>query len=67
MLRRQLFAVPLMAACALLYSPSTVAQQSPETFHVGTRMVLTDVSVTDSNGNPVHGLIDRYRASPQPH
>jgi VWFA-related protein len=56
MLRRELFAVPLIAAFALLYSPSTAAQQSPETFHVGTRMVLTDVSVTDPNGNPVHGL-----------
>jgi VWFA-related protein len=30
--------------------------QSSYSFHTGTRVVLTDVTVTDSHGNPVHGL-----------
>lgn len=32
------------------------AQQPGYTFQTGTRIVLTDVTVTDRNGNPVHGL-----------
>ena len=34
-------------------SPS---QQTPFTFRADTHIVLTDVTVTDANGNPVHGL-----------
>jgi VWFA-related protein len=30
--------------------------QSTYAFHTDTRVVLTDVTVTDANGNPVHGL-----------
>ena len=32
------------------------AQQSAYTFRADTRVVLTDVTVTDNDGNPVHGL-----------
>jgi VWFA-related protein len=32
------------------------ANQSTYTFHANTHVVLTDVTVTDANGNPVHGL-----------
>ena len=34
----------------------TPPNQSTYTFHANTRIVLTDVTVTDKNGNPVHGL-----------
>jgi cytochrome oxidase Cu insertion factor (SCO1/SenC/PrrC family) len=34
--------------------PST--QQPVYTLHANTRVVLTDVTVTDQKGNPVHGL-----------
>ncbi len=34
----------------------TPSSQSTYTFHANTRAVLTDVTVTDKNGNPVHGL-----------
>jgi VWFA-related protein len=30
--------------------------QSTYTFQTNTRVVLTDVTVTDTNGNPIHGL-----------
>jgi len=33
--------------------------QSPPTFQVNARVVLTDVTVTDKNGNPVRGLKER--------
>jgi VWFA-related protein len=32
------------------------ANQTPFTLHTNARIVLTDVTVTDRNGNPVHGL-----------
>jgi VWFA-related protein len=34
----------------------TLPDQSTYSFHTNTRVVLTDVTVTDANGNPVHGL-----------
>ena len=34
----------------------TPTDQSTYSFHTYTRVVLTDVTVTDANGNPVHGL-----------
>jgi VWFA-related protein len=34
----------------------TPPDQSTYTFQTNTRVVLTDVTVTDANGNPVHGL-----------
>lgn len=34
-------------------------KQSPPMFHVSSRVVLTDVTVTDKNGNPVRGLKER--------
>ena len=34
----------------------TPPDQSTYTFQTNTRIVLTDVTVTDANGNPVHGL-----------
>jgi len=34
----------------------TPSDQSTYAFHTNTRVVLTDVTVTDANGNPVHGL-----------
>ena len=35
---------------------TAAAQQPGYTFQAGTRIVLTDVTVTDKKGNPVHGL-----------
>jgi VWFA-related protein len=37
-------------------APQTPPDQSTYAFHTNTRVVLTDVTVTDTNGNPVHGL-----------
>lgn len=65
MLSRSLSA--LLAGCCLLAAdPASIAQsnggstnaaqQPGYTFQAGTRIVLTDVTVTDRNGNPVHGL-----------
>jgi VWFA-related protein len=58
MLHRSSFAVSLclFAVFALVHAQSASAQQPEYTFHVGTRIVLTDVTVTDRNSNPVHGL-----------
>jgi VWFA-related protein len=58
MLHRSSFtvALSLFAVSALLHAQSPSPQQPEYTFHVGSRIVLTDVTVTDRNGNPVHGL-----------
>lgn len=57
------FPAALVAAC--LFSVSSLAQtagsdasaqQPGYTFNTGTRIVLTDVAVTDRHGNPVRGL-----------
>lgn len=53
-----------VAVCAVFASASAIAQESSPssqqqpayTFHAGTRVVLTDVVVTDRHGHPVHGL-----------
>jgi len=47
-----LFSLPIQAQPAAQTPPS----QSTYTLQVNTRVVLTDVTVTDKNGNPVHGL-----------
>jgi hypothetical protein len=49
-----LLLAPFIAAAQT--SQNTSAQNTPYTFHADTRVVLTDVTVTDSKGNPVHGL-----------
>jgi VWFA-related protein len=54
----------VICSTSFFYSLQTQAQsaaqtppdQSTYTFHADTRVVLTDVTVTDANGNPVHGL-----------
>jgi VWFA-related protein len=54
----------LFRACGLLLSTIAVCAGAqtqapappPYTMHVNSRVVLTDVLVTDKNGNPVHGL-----------
>jgi VWFA-related protein len=64
--RRQRFAVILTSVVVSAIPSPSVAQQQPingtppsqpaYTLQQGTRIVLTDVTVTDKNGNPVHGL-----------
>lgn len=47
----------LVALPALTRSQSSADDQQPAyTFHAGARVVLTDVTVTDKHGNPIHGL-----------
>jgi VWFA-related protein len=57
------FAFACLAATALTLpaqgqqtSPATPSQQPGFTLRTTTRIVLTDVTVTDHKGNPVHGL-----------
>ncbi len=38
------------------HAPQTPPNQPPYTFQANTHVVLTDVTVTDAKGNPVHGL-----------
>lgn len=63
--RRSTLVLAVAVSCApVLFSLRTQAQPAPQTppnqstytFHANTRAVLTDVTVTDKNGNPVHGL-----------
>lgn len=58
MLQRSCFSVALslFAFSALVHAQSSSPQEPEYTFHVGSRIVLTDVTVTDRSGNPVHGL-----------
>lgn len=49
----------LVQAAVLSLAPcfsNAQTQQTPYTFHADTNVVLTDVTVTDARGNPVHGL-----------
>lgn len=57
--------IGLSFLCAYLASLSAAAQvpgnpsapsSTPFTLHTGTRVVLTDVTVTDMKGHPIHGL-----------
>jgi VWFA-related protein len=48
-----IFSVPMWAQTADTQTPS---KQGEYVFHAHTREVLTDVTVTDNDGNPVHGL-----------
>lgn len=53
------FAAVLTACCLLTAIPLIHAQQQQQpdyTLQANSRLVLTDVVVTDSKGNPVHGL-----------
>lgn len=53
-----------LAVCSFFVSAPTFAQQAQSsgnqqpayTFQAGTRVVLTDVVVTDKQGNPIHGI-----------
>lgn len=45
-----------IALPAFAQSPSKPQNQPAYTLQAGTRVVLTDVAVTDRKGNPVHGL-----------
>lgn len=58
MISRGFIAVLLTALFAPLYAAQAQSQSnsSPYTFHADTHIVLTDVTVTDAKGNPVHGL-----------
>jgi hypothetical protein len=47
------------AAMGLGQTGGARGKQSPPTFEVTTRVVLTDVTVTDKSGNPVRGLTER--------
>jgi hypothetical protein len=48
-------ALEVSATAQSTASPSS-AQQPVHTFHANKRVVLTDVTVTDRHGNPIHGL-----------
>lgn len=48
-----LFSVPIWAQAP---DSQTSSKQGGYVFHANTREVLTDVTVTDRDGNPVHGL-----------
>ena len=58
LLHRSFFSVALslFAVSALVHAQSPSPQEPEYTLHAGTRIVLTDVVVTDRKGNPVHGL-----------
>jgi VWFA-related protein len=51
----------LLAGAAMAWGQtgSTPAKKNPPTFQVSARVVLTDVTVTDKDGNPVRGLKER--------
>jgi VWFA-related protein len=57
---RGLVSLCLLAAALRVpaQSPATPPPLNPQvpTLHMSTRVVLTDVTVTDSHGNPIHGL-----------
>lgn len=49
----------LVLAAVISFAPcfsNAQTQQAPYTFHADTNVVLTDVTVTDARGNPIHGL-----------
>src|ERR1700742_4962380 len=63
--RNSTLALALYLWSGALFHPAQSQEQSPAqtppdqstySFHTYTRVVLTDVTVTDANGNPVHGL-----------
>jgi hypothetical protein len=58
LLHRSFFsiALSLVAVSALVHAQSPSPQEPEYTFHGGTRIVLTDVTLTDRKGNPVHGF-----------
>jgi VWFA-related protein len=51
-----LLAVVLCSALNSLQAQAQSTSQAPYTLQTDTRIVLTDVTVTDAKGNPVHGL-----------
>ena len=53
-----MLAVPPSGAVQSQEAPPPVLGQSPYTLQVNTRVVLTDVTVTDAKGNPVRGLTE---------
>jgi VWFA-related protein len=46
----------IVVAHAQVPTQSPASNQQPYTLHADSRVVLTDVTVTDAKGNPVHGL-----------
>lgn len=63
--RSSTLVLTLFLASEALFLPTQSQEQSPVqtlpgqstySFHTDTRVVLTDVTVTDADGNPVHGL-----------
>jgi hypothetical protein len=63
--RRSALALALFLGQGALFLPAQSQQQPPAqttpgqsiySFQTGTRVVLTDVMVTDAHGNPVQGL-----------
>lgn len=55
--RRFVATGPRILWLPLLFALNVAAQSSPPyTLHTGTRIVLTDVTVLDAKGEPVHGL-----------
>ena len=53
---RSFFALLLVAATACAQTPGQAPDQAPYTLSTTVRLVITDVSVTDSSGHAVHGL-----------
>lgn len=52
-------AIPVIAPTSAAWSqtpPPPPPEQSPYTLQVHSRVVLTDVTITDGKGNPIHGL-----------
>ena len=59
--RSSTLALTLFLSSGALFHPAQSTAQTPPdqstySFHTYTRVVLTDVTVSDANGNPVHGL-----------
>ncbi len=55
--RRIALLLSLLPSALIAQTPDPVTQPSSTyTLHAGTRLVLTDLTVNDRNGNPVHGL-----------
>jgi VWFA-related protein len=50
------FVLISLASLSLVGASAQSPNNTPYTLHTGTRIVLTDVTVLDSQGNPVHGL-----------
>ena len=52
-----LLSIPFLTAQSQSQQPPPPPADRPYTIRTISRVVLTDVTVTDSKGNPVHGLL----------